>query len=406
MERVPMKVIAHIQSDFKEKFGVPRQSGLVEELRARVIFEPEYRVREAFRGLEGFSHLWLLWEFSESVREEWSPTVRPPRLGGNRRVGVFATRSPFRPNPIGLSCVKLERIGLDEPQGPVLHVLGADLLDGTPIFDVKPYVPLADCRPEAAGGFSDEHKAHILTVDFPDSLRRRVPGGTLAALLGVLAQDPRPSYQNDPQRVYGLSFAGLEVKFTVEGEKLHVRGVEQDLRKSVTEDSLNGEETVELTVKEYDVSMREVFEKLFIDYSLNDLRMQEEDPRITPELLREKIVPLLLGTWERGAGSLALCFAEGRCAGFVCYQVDSEKSDWCKRPGWGLIREFYIVPEFRRRGYGRILAAYAVKRLREQSASLYLTAHDDAAAAFWAACGFRKTGEINQNGTATMEWTL
>lgn len=226
METVEMKVIAHIRSDFKEKFGVPRQSGLVEELRAQVVFEPEYRAPEAFRGLEGFSHLWLLWEFSKNVQAGWSPTVRPPRLGGNQRMGVFATRSPFRPNPIGLSCVKLERID-QGPEGPVLHVLGADLLDGTPILDVKPYVPLSDCRPDALGGFSEEKKSHILTVDFPESLRRQVPGGVLAALIGVLAQDPRPSYQHDPERVYGMSFAEYNVKFTVAGETLHVIALER-----------------------------------------------------------------------------------------------------------------------------------------------------------------------------------
>lgn len=175
---------------------------------------------------------------------------------------------------------------------------------------------------------------------------------------------------------------------------------------NLTGDSLDGEEVMGFTVKEYDVSMREAFEKLFIDYSLNDLRMQEEDPRITPGLLREKIVPLFLNTWKKGVGSIALCFAEDRCAGFACYQVDSEESDWCKRPGWGLVREFYIVPEFRRLGYGSSLAAYVVEKLQERSDRLYLTAHDDAAAAFWAACGFRRTGEVNQNGTYTMEWPL
>lgn len=223
---IGMKVIARIHSDFSGKFGIPRQSGLVEELRARVVFEPEYRVREAFRGLEEFSHLWLLWEFSESVREEWSPTVRPPRLGGNRRVGVFATRSPFRPNPIGLSCVRLERVDLEAPEGPVLEVRGADLLNGTPIFDVKPYVPLADCRPDAAGGFSDRHRDHRLAVEFPPELAARVPADKLAGLTGVLAGDPRPSYHSDPARVYGMSFAGLEVKFMVDGGTLRVCAVD------------------------------------------------------------------------------------------------------------------------------------------------------------------------------------
>lgn len=222
-----MKTIAHIRSDFKEKFGVPRQSGLVKELRAQVVFQPEYRVKEAFRGLEGFSHIWLLWEFSKNRREGWSPTVRPPRLGGNQRMGVFATRSPFRPNPIGMSCVGLERIQWEGPEGPVLHVLGADLLDGTPIFDVKPYVPLADCRPEAVGGFSDQHRTDGLKVEIPGKLSSKVPSGKLAALTGVLTQDPRPSYQHDPSRVYGMAFAGMEVKFTVQDGVLTVQSIEK-----------------------------------------------------------------------------------------------------------------------------------------------------------------------------------
>lgn len=226
METVPMKIIARIHSDFPSKFGIPRQSGLVEALKARVVFEPDFRSPEAVRGLEGFSHIWLIWQFSQAVREDWSPTVRPPRLGGNQRVGVFATRSPFRPNPIGLSCVKLEKVDYTAPGGPVLLVRGADLLDGTPIFDVKPYVPLADCRPQAVGGFSDQHREDGLSVDFPPALLEQVPEEKRAALLGVLAQDPRPSYQHDPQRVYGMAFAGLEVRFTVEGHTLTVRGIQ------------------------------------------------------------------------------------------------------------------------------------------------------------------------------------
>ena len=218
-----LRPIGHIHTEFPEKFGIPRQSGLVEGLRAVVELEPEFRVPEAFRGIEGFSHLWLLWQFTKS--KGWSPTVRPPRLGGNQRMGVFATRSPFRPNPIGLSCVKLDRVDWDAPDGPVLVVRGADLLDGTPLFDIKPYVPLADCRPEAVGGFSDLHREDRLTVDFPERLLAQVPKEKRAALLGVLSQDPRPSYQHDPQRVYGMAFAGLEVKFTVAGETLQVRDV-------------------------------------------------------------------------------------------------------------------------------------------------------------------------------------
>ena len=225
-EEMTLKVIAHIHTAFPTKFGIPRQSGLVEELRGEVVFTPEYRSADAVRGLEDFSHIWLVWQFSGAVRDSWSPTVRPPRLGGNTRMGVFATRSPFRPNPIGLSCVKLEKVDYTAPGGPVLLVRGADLLDGTPIFDVKPYVPLADCRPQAVGGFSDQHREDGLSVDFPPALLEQVPEEKRAALLGVLAQDPRPSYQHDPQRVYGMAFAGLEVRFTVEGNILTVRGIE------------------------------------------------------------------------------------------------------------------------------------------------------------------------------------
>ena len=210
-----MRPIAHIRSDFPTKFGVPRQAGLVENLRAAIVFEPEYRVPEAFRGIEGFSHLWLIWEFSKNRRDNWSPTVRPPRLGGNQRVGVFATRSPFRPNPIGLSCVKLEGVDLDTPEGPVLRVSGADLVDGTPIFDIKPYIPYADCRPEAVGSFAGSAPGEALAVEIPPDLLAKVPEDRREALTGVLAQDPRPSYQNDPDRVYGFGFAGLEVRFTV-----------------------------------------------------------------------------------------------------------------------------------------------------------------------------------------------
>ena len=219
-------IIAHIRSDFSTKFGIPRQSGLVEELEAAVVFEPEYRIVAALRGLEGFSHLWLIWDFSQAKRESWSPTVRPPRLGGNRRLGVFATRSPFRPNPIGLSCVRLLGVDLHTPDGPVIRVAGADLMDGTPIYDVKPYLPYADCKPEALGGFAAQPKQASLTVDFPEELLALVPERKRQALRGVLAQDPRPSYQEDPQRVYGMTFGGLEVKFRVEGDRLTVCQVE------------------------------------------------------------------------------------------------------------------------------------------------------------------------------------
>lgn len=224
-ELLTLRPIAHIHTQFPEKFGIPRQSGLVEDLRARVVFEREYRIREAFRGLEDFSHLWLLWQFTES--RGWSPTVRPPRLGGNQRMGVFATRSPFRPNPIGLSCVKLEGVDYDASDGPALLVGGADLLDGTPILDVKPYVPLADCRPDAKGSFSDDHREDRLSVDIPPTLLEKVAQDLRPALLGVLSQDPRPSYQKDPERVYGMAFAGMEIKFTVDGDTLHVIEIAQ-----------------------------------------------------------------------------------------------------------------------------------------------------------------------------------
>lgn len=217
-----LRVIARLHSDFSTKFGVPRQSGLVEALRAAVIFEPEFRVPEAVRGLEEFSHLWLIWQFSQNQREDWSPTVRPPRLGGNRRLGVFATRSPFRPNPIGLSCVELEAVTQDPALGPVVTVRGADLMDGTPILDIKPYLPYADCHPEAVGGFAAAQAGAKLTVDIPAPWREHLSPERLLALEGVLAQDPRPSYQDDPERVYGMEFAGLEIRFRVAGGRLTV----------------------------------------------------------------------------------------------------------------------------------------------------------------------------------------
>ena len=220
-----MEPIAHIRTEFSTKFGVPRQAGLVPALRGRVVFDPDYRNPDALRGLEGFSHIWLIWEFSEAKRAQWSPTVRPPRLGGNVRMGVFATRSPFRPNPIGLSCVKLEAIANDPELGPVLEVSGADLMDGTPILDVKPYLPYCDCRPEATAGFTAQAMP-TLTVEFPPDLLAQVPEDEREALLGVLSQDPRPRYQDDPERGYGMSFAGRNIRFRVEGDVLHVCGVE------------------------------------------------------------------------------------------------------------------------------------------------------------------------------------
>ena len=221
-----MKIIARIRTELPEKFGVPRQSGLVPQLRGRVIFEPEYRNPDAVRGLEDFSHIWLIWQFSRAVREGWSPTVRPPRLGGNRRMGVFATRSPFRPNALGLSSVRLDRVELDPALGPVLHVSGADLMDGTPIFDIKPYLPYTDSHPQATGGFTDGLAHEPLTVECSPALLEHIPADNREGLLGVLAGDPRPRYQEDPQRVYGLSFAGRNVKFTVDGDRLTVIAVE------------------------------------------------------------------------------------------------------------------------------------------------------------------------------------
>lgn len=216
-----MKVIARIRSDFPDKFGIPRQSGLVEQLRATVVFEPEYRNPDALRGIEGFSHLWLIWEFSKAKRESWSPTVRPPRLGGNKRIGVFATRSPFRPNPIGLSSVRLEQVFQDKALGTVLLVSGADLMDGTPIYDIKPYIPYADCHIDAAGGFTETERKKLL-VQFPPELLERIPQQSREGLLGVLREDPRPSYQQDAERIYGFGFAGREIHFRVDGETLYV----------------------------------------------------------------------------------------------------------------------------------------------------------------------------------------
>lgn len=221
-----VRAIAHVHSDFPSKFGIPRQSGLAESLQATVVFTPEFRVAEAVRGLEGYSHIWLIWQFSEAVRDTWSPTVRPPRLGGNVRMGVFATRSPFRPNSLGLSCVRLTRVELHPELGPVLHIAGADLMDGTPVFDIKPYAPYADCHPEASGGFTEQTAWQPLEVDFPAQLLLRVPADRRQALQEVLAQDPRPSYQRGTARTYGMGFAGLNIRFTVTGSTLHVLSVD------------------------------------------------------------------------------------------------------------------------------------------------------------------------------------
>ena len=221
-----MRPIARIHTDFPTTFGVPQQSGIIASLQGRIVFEPEYRNAEAVRGLEEFSHIWLIWEFSEAVRDGWSPTVRPPRLGGNVRKGVFATRSPFRPNPIGLSSLKLEKIEIDPNLGPVLHVSGADLMDGTPIYDIKPYIAYTDSHPDAVSGFASKPAEYLLEVDFPEDLLKKVPTDLRDSLLDVLAHDPRPQYHDDPERVYGMEFGGMEVKFKVEAYRLVVLQIE------------------------------------------------------------------------------------------------------------------------------------------------------------------------------------
>lgn len=225
-----MDTIAYIQTDLPEKFGVPRQSGLVEALKARIIFCSDYREPEALRGIEAFSHIWLIWEFSRAKGKKWSPTVRPPRLGGNRRLGVFATRSPFRPNPIGLSCVRLDRVELHTPSGPILYVSGADLMDGTPILDIKPYVPYADSRPDAAGGFTEGLADRTLDVVFPETLRAMLTEEQQAAVIGILERDPRPHYHTDPDRIYGMIFGDYDVHFRVQGDVAELCGI--SLRKS------------------------------------------------------------------------------------------------------------------------------------------------------------------------------
>ena len=217
-----MEIIAKMRSDFASKFGIPRQSGLVEELRSTIVFEPGYRDPECLRGIEDFSHLWIIWQFSQAVEQGWSPTVRPPRLGGNTRMGVYATRSPFRPNHMGLSCVKLLSVEHTQQHGTVLHVGGADLMDGTPIFDIKPYIPYSDCHPEASGGFTDHAGEFLLNVNFPEELLSRLPENKRDAAIGVLSHDPRPSYQRNPDRIYGLNFAGLDIRFQVKESVLTV----------------------------------------------------------------------------------------------------------------------------------------------------------------------------------------
>lgn len=219
--------IAHIETDFPSKFGIPRQSGLA-DTKGRIVFEEKYQNPDAVRGIEEYSHIWILWEFSEIIMEEWKPTVRPPRLGGNQRVGVFATRSPFRPNPIGLSCVKLDKVEISEKNGPVLYVTGADLMDGTPIFDIKPYLPYVDSHPEACGGFAEKRKEYELEVIFPENLEKLFDEKELKVLKQILSQDPRPSYQNNPERIYGMEYAGMNIRFRVTGNRLLICGIEGD----------------------------------------------------------------------------------------------------------------------------------------------------------------------------------
>ena len=227
MQDVTIQIIARMKSDFPTKFGIPRQSGLVQELRSTIIFEPEFRNSDALRGIEDFSHLWIIWQFSEAVRSGWSPTVRPPRLGGNTRMGVFATRSPFRPNNLGLSCVRIIGTELTQEYGTVIHVAGADLMDGTPIFDIKPYIPYSDAHPDALGGFTSHVGDFLLDVEFPQALLEMLPEDKREAAIGVLSHDPRPSYQKDEQRVYGLTFAGFDIRFTVKDNLLTVQEVEK-----------------------------------------------------------------------------------------------------------------------------------------------------------------------------------
>lgn len=224
-DKYELKTVARIRSDFPTKFGIPRQAGIVEELEAEIVFEPEYRNPDALRGLEGFSHIWLIWQFSRAVREDWSPTVRPPRLGGNERMGVFATRSPFRPNALGLSCVRISGIRTDAVLGPVISVRGADLMDGTPIYDIKPYIPYSDIRPDALSGFAPD-SGSTLRVEFCEGVKEKIPENKLAALIGVLENDPRPRYKTDSDRVYAMEFAGYEVKFMVENGTLTVTDID------------------------------------------------------------------------------------------------------------------------------------------------------------------------------------
>lgn len=220
-----MNIIGHIQNDFKEKFGLPRQSALGEDIISKIVFENEYRVAEAFRGIESYSHLWIIWQFSENKDVKWSPTVRPPVLGGKTRMGVFATRSPIRPNPIGLSCVRLVKYALEEHDGPVLYIAGTDMMNGTPIYDIKPYVPFSDSRPDAIGGFADQHKDEKLKVCIPDEIKAKLPADKLKGLVAALSCDPRPAYHDDDERLYAISYADKQVKFYVSDDEIKVTDI-------------------------------------------------------------------------------------------------------------------------------------------------------------------------------------
>lgn len=220
-----LKKIAEIRNGFTSKFGIPRQSGLCDSVKAQIVFEPEYRVPEAFRDLDGFSHIWLIWQFSEAVRDEWSPTVRPPRLGGNKRTGVFATRSPFRPNPLGLSCVRLDGIEFDKNLGPILHISGADLMDGTPIYDIKPYIPYADCKPVASEGFLAGRPKATINVEFAEGIAEKFDNEFIKSVTDILTQDPRPAYQSDPDRVYIMAYSGYEIAFRVSNGRAYVTDI-------------------------------------------------------------------------------------------------------------------------------------------------------------------------------------
>lgn len=226
-DNISFNIIARVYTDFPEKFGIPRQSGLVKNLKGKIVFEPEYRNNSALKGLDGFSHLWIIWKFSEAVTDNWSPTVRPPRLGGNKRIGVFATRAPYRPNPIGLSSVKIEKIELNTPKGPIIEISGADMLDGTPIYDIKPYIAYTDSHPDAIGGFSDEVFENSLKVEADEKFENIMPKENYESLMQILSSDPRPGYKEDSDRVYGLSFAGYEIKFTVKDNVLKIEKMEK-----------------------------------------------------------------------------------------------------------------------------------------------------------------------------------